>query len=599
MKKSFLLSFFVIIFVLFVPNHLTGEDINIRIHFFLGTWMEGQSGLNEVTVLTTSSDPALAELKSIVDKPESELKIAVTEALLDILDLRTLEDLFPRELIWNGRDPGLSDTVVRKSLVFRFVFIPKRVSPQKIAMRVSLFKSKEGSLGSDESKEKQVEKAVRITQDKKLMEQILDEVLSFEIGDPVIVGIPYKDQVYFMTILLTSGRPDAEQSASKAEKEPEPTEAYVMPKAIRKVVPAYPEKLRQQGVEGIVKLRALIDEKGKVQDVTVLKSVHPYLDYAAVQALRQWEFEPFLVDEKPVPGTFMMVINFDPRTWDLEKETTEEKEISPSGLESDSMAKLETILGHCAEYCQKLAGLALDFICEETIKEIHYNFGTEEGEWAVYVSGPPITSARTPMFDSKLTEKNSFFCDYLFVKKGNKIEERRILLKKNGRTLPDRETLLEEKKFSVLMPLFAPVRLLDRDLQPQFNYKLLKEEKINKKKAYLIEIIPNSSDVAGIQCGRIWVDVKTFQILQCEIEGVPLEGYEDILEDCVRFNIEPLFTTAYQYRVERKGVLFPFSTTIRVVYKGQKHQPKLTKLKTKMTYQKYKIFTVETEQKIK
>jgi len=111
--------------------------------------------------------------------------------------------------------------------------------------------------------------------------------------------------------------------------------------------------------------------------------------------------------------------------------------------------------------------------------------------------------------------------------------------------------------------------------------------------------VPKSSDVAGIQCGRIWVDVKTFQILQCEIEGVPFEGYEDILEDCVRFNIEPLFTTTYLYQIERKGVLFPFRTTIRVVYKGQKGQPKLKKLKTEMTYKKYKIFTVESDQEIK
>lgn len=599
MKKRFLLLALVISFVLLAPYLLTGEDITIRIHFFQGTWMEGQPGLNKVIVLATSSDPALSELKTIADRPESELKMAVTEALLDILDLRTVEDLFPRVLTWNGRDPGLSDTVVRKSLVFRFVFVPKRISPQKIAMRVALFKSKEGSLGTGEPKEKEVQKALKVVQNKKMMEQILDQALGLEIGDPAIVCIPYEDQVYFMVILLTSGSQGSEQRVSKEAKEPEPTEILAEPKAIRKVLPAYPEKLRQQGVEGVAKLQVLVDKRGRVQDVTVLKSIHPYLDYAAVQALRQWEFEPVLLDKKPVPVAFMMEVNFDPKTWNLQEETTEDEEISPTGLESTSQARLRMILDHCADYCQKLTGLALDFICEEAIKEIHYNFSSEEGGWLVHVYGPPITSARTPLFDPKLTEKNSLVCDYLLVKKGEKIEERRILLQEDGRTMPDRETLLEEKKFSVLMPLFAPVQLLDRDRQPQFNYKLLKEEKVNKKKAYLMEAVLKSSEVAGIKSARIWVDVKTFQILQCEIEGVPLEGYEDILKDCVRFNIEPLFTTTYQYKIERKGVLFPFSTTIRVAYKGQKGQPKLTKLKTKLTYKKYKIFTVESDQVIK
>src|SRR4030067_2167276 len=262
------------------------------------------------------------------------------------------------------------------------------------------------------------------------------------------------------------------------------------------------------------------------------------------------------------------------------------------------------ILDQCAVYCQKLAGLALDFICEETIKEIHYNFGTGEEWWSVVSilprpAGRPtqILIASSPLFDPRLTEKKSYVCDYLLVKKGDKLEEQRILLQEDGRTMPDRERLLEEKKFFVLRPLFAPIRLLDRDRQLLFHYTLGKEEKVNNKKAYLIEAVPKSTDMAGIQCGRIWVDVENFQILQCEIEGVPFEGYDDILEDCIRFNIEPFFTTTYLYHIERKGVLFPSRVDLRVVYKDPK--TKLKKMKTEITYKKYKIFTVETEEEIR
>jgi len=305
MKKRFLLSAFVISFVLLTPYLLTGEDITIRIHFFQGTWMEGLPGLNKVTVLTTSSDPALAELKSIVNRPESELKFAVTEVLLDILDLRTVEDLFPMVWTWNGRDPGWSNSIVRKSLVFRFVFVPKRISPQEIALRVALFKSKEGSLRADEPAKQQVRQAIKVAQDEKMMEQILDHALGLEIADPVIIGIPYEDHIYFMMILLTSGSRDSKQRTSKAEKVLKPTEVVTAPKAIHKVLPVYPEKLRQQGVEGVVELRVSIDKKGIVQGATVLESIHPYLDYAALQALRQWEFEPVLRKKRPVPVAFM------------------------------------------------------------------------------------------------------------------------------------------------------------------------------------------------------------------------------------------------------------------------------------------------------
>jgi periplasmic protein TonB len=597
---------FIIGFVLLAPIvAATDVQVTIRILFLQGTWMEGQTGLEKVTVLTTSSDPSLAELKTIIDMAENEQKIAVTEALLDILELRTVEDLFSNLLTWDGKDPGLSDNIVRKSVVFRFVFVPKRISPQEIAMRVALLKSKDGSLGSGEAIEKQVEKAIKVVQDKTMMEQILDQVLGLKIGDPVIVGIPYEDRVYFMMILLTSGRPSPGQKVSKAAKEPKPTEILEAPKPVRKVLPAYPEKLRQQGIEGVVKLRVSVNQKGQVFETAVLKSLHPYLDYAASQALRRWEFEPVLLNERPVPVSFMVAVNFDPRTWNLRDERTETEEVSPASPETLDQAKLRMILDQCAVYCQKLAGLALDFICEETIKEIHYDFGTGE-EWMSVVSILPsparrptqILMASTPLFDPKLTEKKSYVCDYLLVKKRDKLEEQRILLQEDGRKLPDRETLLHEKKYSILSPLFAPIRLLDRDRQPMFNYMLIKEEKVNKRRAYLIEAVPKSIDAAGIQSGRIWVDVEDFQILQCEIEGVPFEGYDDILDDCIRYYVEPYFTTTYLYQIERKGVLFPSRAEIRVIYRTAT-KTKLKKMKTETTYKKYKIFTVETEEEIK
>ena len=601
-------SLLVLIFGLVLSAQLvaaTEEEVTIRLLFFQGTWMEGKPGLDKVAVLTTSSDPALAELKTIVDMPEDEQKMAVTEALLDMFELKSLEDLISTTLPWNGRDAGLSENIVRKSLVFRFVLVPKRISPQEIAMLVALLISKEGSLGSEEPIEKQVEKAIKVVQDKTMMEQILDQALGLKIGDPVIVGIPYEDRVYFMMILLTGGRPGPEKKVSKAAKKPEPTEILDAPKPIRKVLPSYPEKLRQQGIEGIVKLRVSVNQKGQVFETAVLKPLHPYLDYAASQALRRWEFEPVLLNKKPVPVSFMVAVNFDPKTWNLQGETTEAEEVPPTNLETPTQAKLRMILDHCAVYCQKLAGLALDFICEETIKEIHYNFGSGE-EWMTVVSilpspaGRPtqILMASTPLFDPRLTEKKSYVCDYLLVKKGEKLEEQRILLQEDGRTMPDRERLLEEKKFFVLRPLFAPIRLLDRDRQPLFNYTLIKEEKVNNKKAYLIEAVPKSADAAGIQYGRIWVDAENFQILQCEIEGVPFEGYDDILDDCIRYYAEPYFTTLFLYQIERKGVLFPSRAEIRVIY-GTATKTKLKKMKTEITYKKYKIFTVETEEEIR
>jgi periplasmic protein TonB len=64
------------------------------------------------------------------------------------------------------------------------------------------------------------------------------------------------------------------------------------PVPISRILPEYPGAARSQGVEGEVVLRAIVDQRGTVEpDVVVVQSV-PLLDRAAVEALRQWRFEP-------------------------------------------------------------------------------------------------------------------------------------------------------------------------------------------------------------------------------------------------------------------------------------------------------------------
>jgi protein TonB len=62
-------------------------------------------------------------------------------------------------------------------------------------------------------------------------------------------------------------------------------------------------------VEGTVTLEVLVDERGRVADARVLKSI-PLLDESALNAATQWEFTPTLVSGEPVPVLLMLEINF-------------------------------------------------------------------------------------------------------------------------------------------------------------------------------------------------------------------------------------------------------------------------------------------------
>jgi len=84
----------------------------------------------------------------------------------------------------------------------------------------------------------------------------------------------------------------------------------IIPTPIRRITPVYPEKCKKEKIEGTVVLEIKIDAEGNVMDARVLKSVHPDLDKAAVEAIKKWKYEPVLKDGKPAPAVFGVTINF-------------------------------------------------------------------------------------------------------------------------------------------------------------------------------------------------------------------------------------------------------------------------------------------------
>ena len=71
------------------------------------------------------------------------------------------------------------------------------------------------------------------------------------------------------------------------------------PKKIVDVTPVYPPIALSAGIEGAVILEAVINERGEIERVKVLRS-QPLLDAAAVDAVRRWRYSPTLLSGVPV-----------------------------------------------------------------------------------------------------------------------------------------------------------------------------------------------------------------------------------------------------------------------------------------------------------
>jgi protein TonB len=81
------------------------------------------------------------------------------------------------------------------------------------------------------------------------------------------------------------------------------------PTKTKHVAPMYPPIAQSARVQGVVIIEAIIGPNGRVQDAKVLRSI-PLLDQAALDAVKQWEFTPTLLNNTPVPVIMTVTVQF-------------------------------------------------------------------------------------------------------------------------------------------------------------------------------------------------------------------------------------------------------------------------------------------------
>src|SRR6201997_226506 len=78
---------------------------------------------------------------------------------------------------------------------------------------------------------------------------------------------------------------------------------------IRKVNPTYPPLARQARIQGVVILQAQISKEGNIENLQLI-SGHPMLAPAAIEAVKQWKYKPYLLNGEPVEVEPQVQVNF-------------------------------------------------------------------------------------------------------------------------------------------------------------------------------------------------------------------------------------------------------------------------------------------------
>ncbi|HJZ97259.1 MAG TPA: TonB family protein [Candidatus Solibacter sp.] len=80
-------------------------------------------------------------------------------------------------------------------------------------------------------------------------------------------------------------------------------------KLVRQPKPVYPPLAKQARISGVVHLAAVISANGTIQDLKVI-SGHPLLIPAALEAVKQWVYQPTLLNGEPVEVQTQIDVNF-------------------------------------------------------------------------------------------------------------------------------------------------------------------------------------------------------------------------------------------------------------------------------------------------
>jgi protein TonB len=129
-----------------------------------------------------------------------------------------------------------------------------------------------------------------------------------DLEQPQVETPPLEDTVPEIEVPTDEPAPNA--ITAEASNSPPVAETANM-KVNRRVDPVYPAGARRDGEQGTGMFKVLVDEKGRPQDVQVLKSTgFPRLDTAALEAIRKWAFSPAMQNGQAVQSWTRVQVAF-------------------------------------------------------------------------------------------------------------------------------------------------------------------------------------------------------------------------------------------------------------------------------------------------
>jgi TonB family protein len=241
--------------------------------------------------------------------------------LSGVYRLNQVDYLTSGRIVWDGKKEVLNEAIVLDGMLYEISYYPQKREGTKISLRLEVWRH----LGLQHLSQYREtwdgqRRIVSLTDSEKIEaawgagEKILNTEIATRLDDSVVFGFPVNGHAFFLSIQLKKQTDDASRGAAVRIAPDEAlsltADAYVPPKPRVQVKPLYPESCQQKGIEGLVTLFVQTDESGKVKSVRVWQKAHPDLERSALEALRQWTFDPIIGKGGPASSSFFMTVDY-------------------------------------------------------------------------------------------------------------------------------------------------------------------------------------------------------------------------------------------------------------------------------------------------
>ena len=125
------------------------------------------------------------------------------------------------------------------------------------------------------------------------------------ITGPLAVGLVHASEARDESAVRDASTASEEQTSERVQASKQEMTGLV----VKKVPPVYPEAAKKAHIQGEVILRATIGKKGDVENLEIV-SGHPQLAPAAIDAVKQWKYRPYMKDGHAVEVETDITVNF-------------------------------------------------------------------------------------------------------------------------------------------------------------------------------------------------------------------------------------------------------------------------------------------------